>query len=257
MKKILVVEDEFDVRTSIRDLLEEKGYRVFSAPDGKEGIGLALELVPDLIICDIMMPGMDGFEVIKAVSENESTRAIPFIFLTARAEMGDLRQGMQRGADDYLIKPFKAADLLNAIETRLAKFEAIRSQSPGQVSEDEKQHQKKVFSENDRMFIVSENRAQFVRVGDIMSIVSENQYTRILLNDGRKLLVRKLLKDWEGLLPASVFLRIHRSCIINLSGVEKIQKWYKRSYAVCLKGVTEPYVISERYASRIKSYLLR
>lgn len=123
MKKILIVEDEFDVRANLQDLLESESYEVVTAKDGKEGYNKAVEELPDLIISDIKMPYVDGFELYKKLQTNANTNQIPFIFLTAKVEMSDFREGMSLGADDYLIKPFRIDDVLKAIEVRLKKRE--------------------------------------------------------------------------------------------------------------------------------------
>lgn len=125
MKKILVIEDTIEVRENICEILELSGYKTTSAKNGKEGVKAAQEEEPDLIICDVMMPELDGFGVLKILSRSPKTFAIPFIFLTARAEKEDLRKGMGLGADDYLTKPFDDTDLLNSIESRLKKAESV------------------------------------------------------------------------------------------------------------------------------------
>lgn len=119
--KILVIEDNHEMRENIVEILELAGYAVLDAANGKEGVSLALSNKPDIIICDIMMPELDGYGVLKILSKSAETYAIPFIFLTAKAEKSDIRQGMMMGADDYLTKPFDANDLLQAIEIRLEK----------------------------------------------------------------------------------------------------------------------------------------
>lgn len=123
MTKILVIEDEDSVRENILDLLEAENFETLSAPDGKIGIELAISQVPDLILCDLMMPNVDGYEVLKKLHEEAATATIPFIFLTARTAKSDLRKGMDLGADDYLTKPFTRSELLNAIISRLEKKE--------------------------------------------------------------------------------------------------------------------------------------
>lgn len=132
--KILVVEDHPDVRENIAEILELSSYEVLAAADGKEGVKLAQQEKPDLILCDIMMPGLDGYEVLYILGKNAETASIPFIFLTAKAEKEDFRKGMSMGADDYLVKPFEEIDLLNAIEHRLEKFEKLRGASGGGMS---------------------------------------------------------------------------------------------------------------------------
>ncbi|WP_424964329.1 response regulator [Ekhidna sp.] len=126
-KRILVIEDQDDVRENIIELLELSNYEVDAAPNGKEGVKKALALPPNLILCDIMMPEMDGYEVLYILSKNPETTSLPFIFLTAKAEKTDFRKGMNMGADDYITKPFEEMELLGAIERRLKKYDELSS----------------------------------------------------------------------------------------------------------------------------------
>jgi DNA-binding response OmpR family regulator len=121
MKKILLIEDNLDVRENTAEILTLAGYDVKTATNGKVGVDVAKKEKPDLIICDIMMPELDGYGVLHILSKRDETAKTPFIFLTARAEKNDIRKGMNLGADDYLTKPFDDTDLLNAIEARLRK----------------------------------------------------------------------------------------------------------------------------------------
>lgn len=126
-KHILVIEDNTDVRENIVEILQLDGYEVSEAPNGKVGVEQALSNRPDLILCDIMMPELDGFGTLKILNRNAKTHDIPFIFLTAKAEKDDFRRGMGLGADDYITKPFDDTELLDAIEMRLRKKEAMRT----------------------------------------------------------------------------------------------------------------------------------
>lgn len=126
MKKILIIEDNQEIRENIVEILELDDYETLQAADGKEGVEKAVNNHPDLIICDIMMPELDGYGVLHILAKKELTAGIPFIFLTAKAERSDMRKGMILGADDYLTKPFEDTELLDAIEVRLKKSEAIK-----------------------------------------------------------------------------------------------------------------------------------
>jgi diguanylate cyclase (GGDEF)-like protein len=126
MKKILVIEDEEFVRENIVELLDAEGFEVIGAEDGRMGLNLARAMVPDLILCDVMMPELDGYGVLTALRQDSILAAVPFIFLTAKAAKADLRQGMELGADDYLTKPFTRAELLGAIISRLKKQAAVQ-----------------------------------------------------------------------------------------------------------------------------------
>lgn len=120
---VLIIEDNEDIRDSTAEILGLAGYVVYTAENGKKGVELALNHLPDIILCDIMMPELDGYGVLYMLGKNEKTAGIPFIFITAKTERTDMRKGMEMGADDYLTKPFDDMELLNAIETRLAKRE--------------------------------------------------------------------------------------------------------------------------------------
>lgn len=121
MKKVLVIEDEESIRENILDLLDAEDFKAFGAENGKVGIELAAHILPDLILCDVMMPEIDGYGVLQALRSQPETTTIPFLFLTAKAERYDTRKGMELGADDYLVKPCTAKELIAAIATRLEK----------------------------------------------------------------------------------------------------------------------------------------
>src|SRR5262249_28308036 len=121
MKKILVIEDEPEMRRNIRTLLKFNNYQPIAAENGCEGVEAARREMPDLILCDVMMPKMDGYGVLQAIQSDTALARIPFIFLTAKGEKDDLRGGMNLGADDYLTKPVANAELVQAIETRLRR----------------------------------------------------------------------------------------------------------------------------------------
>ncbi len=126
-KKILLIEDNPEMRENTAEILELSSYEVVTATNGKEGVKLAQQAQPDLIICDIMMPELDGYGVLHMLSRDDLTANIPFIFLTAKAERTDQRKGMSMGADDYLTKPYDDVELLSAVEVRLQKSERLRA----------------------------------------------------------------------------------------------------------------------------------
>ena len=126
MRKILLIDDNQDFREDVAEILQLSNYITLTAPDGKTGVEKALKEKPDLIICDVSMPHMDGFSVLHILSRHPETVAIPFIFMTGKNELSDIRKGMGMGADDYLVKPFDETDLLNSIEMRLSKTHALK-----------------------------------------------------------------------------------------------------------------------------------
>lgn len=119
MRTVLVIEDEAPLRANLVRILSAEGYRVVTAADGDEGIAKVLEARPDLVICDILMPKLDGYGVLAALRARPETAGLPFIFLTASADKDDLARGLQSGANEYVTKPFKIADLLAAVRRRL------------------------------------------------------------------------------------------------------------------------------------------
>ncbi|MBK9193643.1 MAG: response regulator [Flavobacteriales bacterium] len=126
MKTILLIEDDADMRENTAEILELADYRVLKAENGRRGVEVARKETPDLVLCDIMMPELDGYGVLHMLGRNPATAEVPFIFLSAKAERGEVRKGMELGADDYLTKPFEESELLNAIEGRLKRSELFR-----------------------------------------------------------------------------------------------------------------------------------
>ncbi len=128
MKTILLIEDNEAMRENTSEILELNGYKVITASNGKEGVQSAQSNHVDLIICDIMMPVLDGYGVLHLLAKDEKTSSIPFIFLTAKSERTDFRKGMEMGADDYLTKPFDDIELINAIDSRFRKSDVLRKE---------------------------------------------------------------------------------------------------------------------------------
>ncbi|GJM61017.1 MULTISPECIES: response regulator [Persicobacter] len=126
MKKILLIEDNHEMRENTAEILELANYEVITAENGKVGVEKAQKELPDLIVCDVMMPELDGYGVLYLLGKNPASASIPFIFLTAKAERSDFRKGMEMGADDYLTKPFDDMELLNAVESRLKKSDLFK-----------------------------------------------------------------------------------------------------------------------------------
>jgi CRP-like cAMP-binding protein/CheY-like chemotaxis protein len=130
MKKLLLIEDNLEIRENMAEIMELAGYTVFKAENGKIGVETALKEKPDLILCDIMMPVLDGYGVLHLVQKHKDLQGVPFIFLTAKSERTEIRKGMEMGADDYITKPFDGTELLNAIAVRLKKAEQLKQALP-------------------------------------------------------------------------------------------------------------------------------
>lgn len=200
MKKttILIIEDNEDIRESTAEILELANYHVLQADNGKVGVNLATKHLPDLILCDIMMPEMDGYGVLYVLSKKTKTAVIPFIFLTAKAERLDMRRGMEMGADDYLTKPFDDVELLNAIEVRLKKkdkqvlfysqsiekLSTLLGDSPGKPILQQMIEERKVRNVKKRQVIYHDGDD----VNGIYLMLTGKVKTVKLSNDGRELL---------------------------------------------------------------------
>ena len=135
METVLLIEDNKDIRENMSEILELAGYKVLVEANGKDGAATAMLLKPDIIVCDIMMPELDGYGVLHLLQKNESTQNIPFIFLTAKTERAEIRKDMELGADDYITKPFEGTELLNAIATRLRKAATQRIEAVDEETE--------------------------------------------------------------------------------------------------------------------------
>lgn len=199
--KILIIEDNRDVRENLSEILTLSGYETHTAADGKEGVQQALQVVPDLILCDIMMPELDGYGVLRILSKNTLTADIPFIFLTAKTELSDIRKGMTLGADDYIAKPFDDVELLDTIEVRINKRKTSGSQAapaqqltslvtwqqfvdalPKSMKEEEPRHVHKkdiLYAEGQtcrNVFLVTNGRAVATKVDDYSKEVVTRLY---------------------------------------------------------------------------------
>jgi len=253
MKKILLIDDDESIRESTQELLEIVGYTVKTAEDGEKGIKLAAEFVPDVIICDIAMPIMDGYAVLNELSKNPVTSTIPFIFMTAKIEITDLKRGMQLGADDYICKPFSSSELLNSIDLRLKKKMKIVESLGNAKNFSKNEHKEtKKLDKDSRIIVMVNNSPQSFVLSTIVYIESLEKYSKVFTSDGKKIIVRKLLKEWENSLPEDIFIRIHKTTIINLDYAKKFEKWFDYSYRVYLDKVEEPFIVSRRYSTKIR-----
>ena len=247
--RILVIEDDYKIKEIVQSILEEKNYDVFGCTDGKTGIKLAETLKPKVIVCDIMLPDIDGYEICHRIRNNPETENIIFIFLTAKTQMDNLRKGMDCGADDYLTKPFKASKLLEVINLRIDRFNKAMKDSKPIKSDDESTERFKLES---NIFIGKGEDTKIIKIKDINAISAELVYTKIHTNDSKVYLVRKSLNEWEKLLPKNQFFRTHRSYIVNQSKIKKISPWFKNSFLVKVENSEEEFFISERYAVKLK-----
>lgn len=207
MKKILFIEDDTVVRENTAELLELSDYNVVTAANGRSGVEMAKKELPDLIICDIMMPEMDGYGVLQTLAQDPSTQYIPFIFLSAKTEHKDIRKGMDLGADDYLTKPYEEEELINAIESRLAKVAILQNlrenKKPAAVTEDAQQiknlNELREFMKNFELqtYKAGENIYEEGKLGNHFFLVDKGVVKSHRMDEHGKELITSLYKEGD------------------------------------------------------------
>ncbi|MGE5432919.1 MAG: LytR/AlgR family response regulator transcription factor [Syntrophomonadaceae bacterium] len=255
MRKILVVEDDKMLLSLISEILGNNGFSCIEAENGKVALELFYKHGADLIICDVLMPVMDGYEVLKQI-RNNSLYYVPFILLTGKSERSDFRRGMEMGADDFIQKPFTEDELLGAVLAQSKKWDAYNlihfPEKTGYTGIAEKEDSLlKKLDLNDHILLNVDNQPKMLKVNDLKCISALGDYTNVFTSEG-KFIVRRSMREWEDLLPGKYFIRIHRSTIINLDFVDKIEKLFNRSYKVYLQNISKPFIISRRYGNKFK-----
>ncbi|MGE5365219.1 MAG: response regulator [Bacteroidota bacterium] len=276
MKKILVIEDDTSILENLSTLFEMEGYSVLCSENGSGAIEMLKTDLPDLVLCDITLPDMDGYAILKSVRSSEASKYLPFVFLTARSDMQNLREGMNLGADDYLIKPYDSRELLNVIKMRieLRNKPALlqtgaedkdttdtagkndENYTAGEINDGGAGRESEKYSPDDYIFIQTQRQVIKIIIKSIVCITADADYSHIFTDNGKRIYVRKLIGVWENSLPESMFLRIHKSFIINLSCVRKIEKWFNSSFRIYLNNYPEPVISSRRYSARLRSKFL-
>jgi len=233
----LVIDDE---RLARKDLISLLGAHdnitvVGEADDVPSAVQAIERLNPDVIFLDIQMPGDSGFDLLEK-TEVEAR----IIFVTAYDEYAI--RAFEVNALDYLLKPVNSDRLAKALE----KLELQEQETPAKVRK---------LNYDDRLFLLLGKHFKFLIVKTILNISAAGDYSEVLTSDGHRGLTLKSMKEWEARLPAQHFVRIHRSTIINMEFIDRVEEWFNFSFKVYLKGIEEPYLISRRYATRLKERL--
>lgn len=249
MKKVLIIEDDKGIRENLKAQLEAEHYTVLAASNGEEGIALSQGTTPDIIISDIMMPGIDGYEVIETIRGKAGMPNIPFIFLTAKVEQSDLRKGMEHGADDYLFKPYDVDELLRAIRTRLTRYEIIKAHLA-----DSTPHQT-AYLPTDKILFRSGQHLQPVSIENIYFITADREYTNIFVEGNKKYVVKKSLTKWRSILPPGLFCQIHRSIMINFKYVCRIDQTVNHTYKISFNNNEKVFEVSRRFSKNLKIFM--
>jgi DNA-binding response OmpR family regulator len=188
MYTILIIEDTTDLRENIAEVLDCEGFKVFQAGDGATGIELALQHSPDLILCDIMMPGPNGFEVLRSLKDQGDQLQVPFIFISALDERKDIREGMGLGADDYLVKPFTIKELLTAIQVRIDKNQSLESRIKTRIESIESELAQNI---SDLLKLVDSQKSL------LDEAVSQKEQVEVKLKEKQALLMQDALRSIE------------------------------------------------------------
>ena len=232
--KALVIDDE---RLARRQLIEMLGdynniSHIYEAEDVKSSIKIINKEQPNLLFLDIQMPGESGFDLLEQIDYDGK-----IIFVTAYDEFA--LRAFEVNALDYIMKPVTPERLKASID-RLEETSSTENT------------EHKSLQLTDRLFLTVGINMHFVNVNSILCVQSDGDYTNIQTLEGLQGLVSKSMNEWDQRLPKNHFTRIHRSTIINLNYIEKIEKWFNYSYRVFLKNVDEPFIISRRYAKQLK-----
>jgi two-component system, LytTR family, response regulator len=235
--KAVIVDDERLARAKLRAMLEH--YPQISIAGEADSAEAAFRLIneerPDAVFLDIQMPGESGFDLV-----NRLERPVRIIFVTAFDEYAI--RAFEINALDYLLKPVTQERLTRAVE-RLS-----HSPEPAEIPN-------RLLEHDDFLFLTVGQNSRFLRVSEIKYVSAADAYSEIITTDEQKALVLKPLIEWEERLPEKHFARIHRSTIINIEFVERVEKWFNYSFKVYLRGIKEPLTMSRRYAAKLKGKL--
>lgn len=235
--RVLLVDDERLARVEMRSLLNRYAHIdvVGEAESVDSALGAIEALNPDLIFLDIQMPGASGFELLDRISVQAN-----IIFVTAFDAYAI--RAFEVNALDYLLKPVSPERLDQALG-RL-------KQAPSAPQDPLRR-----LESGDRLFLSLDNQMRFLEINQIIAISALGDYTELCCLDGKKYLTPKPLKIWEARLPEKDFIRIHRSTIIHMGHVNRLESWFNAAFRVHMKGIEVPFIMSRRYASRIKQKL--
>ena len=231
----IVIDDERLARIELRSLLSEFAEIsvIGDASNLTEAVDLIRKAKPDIVFLDIQLSNENGFDLLEMVEKD-----FELIFVTAFDEFAI--RAFEINAIDYLLKPVNPERLAKTLE-RLLKTEEVKEEV-----------NLRKLEYDDRLFIEIGERSRFLKIKSIKCICADGDYTQIFTDDGKKHLVTKPLKEWENRLPEQYFVRVHRSAMVNLEFIEKVETWYNRSFQLYLHGTKDPITVSRRYAAQLK-----
>jgi hypothetical protein len=290
-KKILIIDDDLLIAQLIAEFLKRKSYSVITAAEGERGLALAFEQSPDLVLCDLDMPKLDGWGLIKRLRANEQFSDLPVIFLSACHDREKIRQSINLGGDDFIAKPAELTEIHKAIDARLDRQEKqvqrqiknlqkavqvfagivhdLGSKDAGirwlaEVSKNQSKPKSPLFPPDeqtasapppDYFLAVSNTRRHYVKLSEVKVFVACGEYSRAHWGDQQKMMFRKPLKQWVQELPTNQFIRVHRKAIINLNFLDYVELDANRKPQVHIKGFTEVLSVSQRCAPQLNRQL--
>ncbi len=232
--KVIIIDDERLARRELRSLLSD--FAEISVIGEAENLTEAVNLIqtnkPDVVFLDIQLQNENGFDLMEKVEKD-----FKLIFVTAFDAFAI--RAFEINALDYLLKPVNPERLAKTLERLLEP-------------EEKTEISLRKLEYEDRLFLDFGERSRFLKISTIKCICADGDYTQVFTEDGKKHLITKSLKEWEDRLPEKYFIRIHRSTIVNLEFIEKVETWFSRSYQIHLREMKEPLTVSRRYASQIK-----
>ncbi|MGE5429663.1 MAG: response regulator [Syntrophomonadaceae bacterium] len=251
METILVVDSNLRFLNAVSKVLKDAGYKVLTAYDGTDGLKLAASDHPSLILCNMVLYGMSGLEVLEKISLDNSTGAIPFVFFTADYNIETLRKGMELGVDSIIFKPFSMEELLNVVRVKINKLRLAEKHA---VTEYAGASAPVLLNKTGDMILLNISRKKkLVRKSNIEYIRASGPYSAVYLLDKGRILVRKLLKEWESILPGEEFVKVRRSAIININYIKDLEKWSPRSLRIVMQHSNESFITSQRFSVKVKA----
>lgn len=247
--RILVIDDEEGLRTVLVRLLDSRGFKALEARDGEEGINLARSERPDLVLCDLEMPNVNGYQVLATLQADPDLGATPVMFLTGFREPEQVRYGMNLGVDDYLTKPIEPDTLIQAIQARLARVRRLRTAPPAPRPVPSK------LGSTDTILIKTATEQRLVKVNQVTHIMAYGEYSWVYWEKSRGAMLRKALKQWARELPPEQFIRVHRGAIINLAYLDRVEKEPSGRMQVRLREAAQPIPVSLRLAASLNRKL--
>jgi two-component system LytT family response regulator len=247
MKHILIIDDRPTEESNFIALKSNNNIKFHETSGINNGFDIAARYIPDMIICNFRNES-DGLKLLEKISASEQTQTIPIIFTSSSNDDKHRRTIMNLGADDYFIRPLDSNELLIAIECLINKRAKLKEKMMD-ICRESLEAENKIPNKHDHILVTVGRRLQLIKYNDIVCITALKEYSKLRTFDGKNIVVRKSLKSWIAQLPPKLFLRIHRASIINVDGIEKIQKSRERNYVVHLRSLNEPLELSQRYSN--------